>query len=274
MGTTLFLSAPMTNLAHRSLPSWWALVGFNAALLGIYALAAVFDARELAGHSVWLKPGKFALSFVLLFATMAWVVQRLSASVQQGRAARTTLAAMTVACWGEMAYLTLQAGRGVHSHYNNSTPWEAAMYTVMGIGAVILVLGIGAIGVLTARDHHARLGPALKAGIVWGFGLSAGLTLITAGYLSSQPGHFVGTPPPGAATVPIFGWSLAVGDLRPAHFLSLHAMQALPLLGWWMDQRATSRRTPSMRLAALAYTALTLGVFAQALMGLPLLPVV
>ena len=64
----------------------------------------------------------------------------------------------------------------------------------------------------------------------WGFILSFALTLITAGYMSSTGTH-VGSPAVGAATIPVMGWSASVGDIRPAHFLALHAMQVLPLAG-------------------------------------------
>jgi len=99
--------------------------------------------------------------------------------------------------------------------------------------------------------------------------LSAVATLITAGYLSSHGSHFVGTPSEAAAAIPLLGWSAEVGDLRPAHFLALHAMQVLPLLGLWLDRRG---RTAAAVLPAVAvgYAGLTLAVFVQALMGLPL----
>jgi hypothetical protein len=87
--------------------------------------------------------------------------------------------------------------------------------------------------------------------------------------MSAGTGHHVGTPSAGAATLPLVGWSAEVGDLRPAHFLSLHAMQALPLLGLWLDRRGAGARPVAW--AGALYAALTLGVFVQALMGLPLI---
>jgi hypothetical protein len=79
----------------------------------------------------------------------------------------------------------------------------------------------------------------------------------------------VGVPSAGAAEIPLLGWSGQVGDLRPAHFLALHAMQVLPLLGWWLDRRGQPARKTVWTVAAV-YAALTLAVFVQALMGLPL----
>ena len=247
----------------------WALTGFSLALLAGFGAAAVLDARVLAGDDVWLKPAKFALSFVLLYLTLALVVERLSAPVREGRTLRWTLAVMVVATVGEMAYIGAQAGRGVHSHFNIHTPAAALMYTLMGIGAVALVLAVGVIGVLAWRDRAARLGSGLRLGVGLGFVLSAVLTLVIAGYLGGHGSHHVGTPSADAARLPLVGWSLEVGDLRPAHFLALHAMQALPLLGLWLDRRGRDGRT-LLWAAAVGYAALTVGVFVQALMGLPL----
>lgn len=258
-----------TPSAVTSARTLWSLTALSAAMLAVFAAAALLDTRTLDGDDVWLKPAKFALSFVVLYATMALVVERLSAPVREGAGMRATLVVMIVATAVEMAYIAVQAARGVHSHFNLATPFEAAMYTVMGVGAVALVAGIGVVGALAARDRGAELGPGLRAGVGWGFVLSAVLTFVVAGTLGSQGSHFVGTPSPGAAAIPLVGWSAEVGDLRPAHFLALHAMQVLPLLGLWLDRRGLAARAP-IRRAAAAYAALTAAVFVQALLGLPL----
>jgi len=250
----------------------WALTGLSfALLLGCWA-AGLLDPRTLGGDNVWVKPGKFALSFVVLFATLAPVVERLSAPVRQGRTMQASTLALTMAFWGEMAVIGGRAARGEASHFNVGTPLDQGLYTLMGVGALSLVVAIAVIGWLAGRDPKARLGNGLRQGVALGFVLAAGLTLITAGALSSMGGHFVGTPSAQAGSWPLLGWSTEVGDLRPAHFLALHAMQALPLLGWWLDRRSVpaARASAVMRRAAWAYAALTAAVFVQALMGLPL----
>jgi hypothetical protein len=69
--------------------------------------------------------------------------------------------------------------------------------------------------------------------------------------------------------IPGLGWSGEVGDLRPAHFLALHAMQALPLLGWWLDRRGQPG-TRVLWVVAAVYALATAAVFGQALAGWPL----
>jgi hypothetical protein len=142
------------------------------------------------------------------------------------------------------------------------------MYGLMGLGAVALMVGTAVIGVAALRDPGARLGPGLRRGIGWGFILSCVLTLVTAGYMSARGTH-VGIAAAGAPVLPLMGWSGSVGDVRPAHFLALHAMQVLPLVGLLFDRTGIAAR--NMIWLALAYTGLTVAVFAQALSGLPLI---
>ena len=247
-----------------------ALLGFSLGLMLCLGAAAWLDTRELGGANLWLKPAKFALSFVVLYATLALVVERLSPAVQAHPVLRFTLPVMVLATWGEMAYIAGRAGQGLHSHFAVATPAEAMLYSLMGAGALSLVVGIAIVGWLAGKDTGARLGPALREGVLWGFGLSAVLTLLTAGYLAGNGGHYVGVPSSSAAVLPGVGWSGEVGDLRPAHFLALHAMQAVPAWGWWLDRRGWASKA-GVRAFAVVYTCGTLAVFAQALMGLPLI---
>ena len=174
---------------------------------------------------------------------------------------------MAVAMITELAYIIFMAAQQQGSHFNYSTPFTIMMYGVMGVGAVSLILGVAIFGYVALRDTEADFGPALRWGVGWGFMLSFAMTLVIAGYMSATGTH-VGTLVPGAATLPLMGWSATVGDIRPAHFLALHAMQALLLVGLWFDRRGIAAR--NMRWVALAYVVLTLAVFAQALAGLPL----
>jgi hypothetical protein len=156
------------------------------------------------------------------------------------------------------------------SHFNVGSPIAVTMYTLMGIGAVTLVIGIAIVGWQVGRDDAVRMKPQLRAGVQYGFLVSAITTFIIAGYLSSQPGHFIGVPTVDAPVIPFMGWSAQVGDLRPAHFIALHAMQALPLFGLWLD-RTGARSFVPMKIAALVYILVCATAFVQALMGQPLI---
>ncbi|MEM6696092.1 MAG: hypothetical protein AAF626_15650 [Pseudomonadota bacterium] len=268
---------PQSDLARALAPGtpdpWRALAALSAALLVVMLLWAVSgDPRVVSGGPVWAKPMKFAASFLVLFATIALVADRLSPPVRDGWPLRLIGLGMAVAMIAEMAWIVRQAARGADSHYNSETPFEALMYTtVMAGGAVYLVIAIGLIGWIAKRDPGARFGPATREGVWLGFVASFVLTLVVAGWLSNGSGPYEGVHPPGGATIPIMGWSGVTGDLRPAHFLALHAMQALPLLGLWLDRMGAARGIRSVRLATGAWVAATALLFVQAITGHPLI---
>ncbi|MDA4845137.1 hypothetical protein [Hoeflea poritis] len=243
------------------------------ALFLLSALWGFFDTRLIDGSPVWMKPLKFALSLAILFGTLEIVERRLSERVRNGWTLSITVLVMTAAFLSEMAYIFFQAAQAEDSHFNYSTPFHEFMYTVvMAGGAVALVACVGLIGWLVKRDDEADLSPVMREAIWLGFILSFVLTMIVAGFLSSNGGRFVGIHPEGAPTIPLFGWSGVTGDLRPAHFLSLHAMQVLPLLAFWLERRKVKRAIRVVRSVAVGYTLVTLTVFSMALAGIPLIP--
>lgn len=254
---------------NQSARQLWLLTGISVAMMALGLIWGAFETRLYQDALVWIKPFKFALSFVIYFATLALVVQRMSID---GRVLRATVGVVAAAFWFEMIYITLQAAQGQGSHYNTGDLYHGVMYGIMGVGAVSLVVGVAIIGVQVLRDTGPDIGRAgLSADLRWGIGigfiLSTVLTLITAATLSGMSGHFIGTPAVGAAVIPFFGWSATVGDLRPSHFLALHAMQVIPLLALWAD----GRRSAWVIGGAVIYAAVTMALYAQALMGLPLI---
>ena len=141
------------------------------------------------------------------------------------------------------------------------------MYSLMGVGAVILIALPVIIAWLAKSD--IAFGPATQSGIWWGAVISFVLTLVIGGYLGGNGSHFVGNQSNPELVLPFLGWSTEVGDLRPAHFLSLHALQVLPLIGLWADR--TDHGITTIWVAGFIYSALTIVLFIQALLGQPLI---
>ena len=137
----------------------------------------------------------------------------------------------------------------------------------MGVGAVVLIALPVVIAWLAKGD--IVFGPATQSGIWWGAIISFILTVIIGGYLGGNGSHFVGDQSNPELVLPFFGWSTEVGDLRPAHFLSLHALQVLPLIGLWADR--TDQGITTIWVAGFIYLALTVALFIQALFGQPLI---
>lgn len=242
------------------------LTAVSVALLAMTIVWAMVDGRVVEGQAAWVKPAKFALSFVVFFGTLALVEVRLSPAWRESALLRVVAGVTAAAMIGEMAWMTLMAAQGQGSHFNFATPFHEMMYSLMGLGAFLLVLGVAVVGVVVLRDGGARLTAPMRVAVGWGFVLTFVLTLITAFTMGSL-GRHVGLHPDGGAVIPLFGWSAVVGDLRPAHFLALHAMQVLPLVAWALRGRGG---VGAIWATGAVWTALTLAVFAQALAGLPL----
>jgi hypothetical protein len=243
----------------------------HAALGLTLVLAAVFlmDDRTLAEEAIWTKPLKFSASFAVFFGTLAMIVAQFSTEMRHALVLVAATAAGAAAFVFEQAYITAQAARAELSHFNESTPWHEAMYQAMGLGATALMVLVGVIGATAALDRGARFPAPLREGVWIGCLLTVVLTFWVAGELAGNGGRYIGRPTPGGPALPLVGWSMEVGDLRPAHFLALHALQVLPLVG--LLAQCNSTGVTPVRVAAVLYSLLTAVVFWQALQGVPLI---
>lgn len=228
-----WLQVPAMGLAERL---WWWSAGACLLLLCCVLAAGLLDGRQLDGSGVWVKPAKFSASLALHFATLALGSALLSNPWRSG----SLLALVAVVSVGaglvEMAWIIWQAGRAERSHFNISTSFHAVMWSVMAVGAVLLIAAAAMVGVMVAMDPGVRGGAVLRTGVALGFVGGTVLTLVTAFTIGAAMGRHVGVEVPGAARMPVTGWSLSVGDLRVAHFMATHMLQIVPvaalLLGW------------------------------------------
>ena len=241
------------------------------ALSGLLLIATLIwgqlDQRTLDGVPVWVKPTKFAVSFLVHFATLAIIVALMSPENAELRIVAGVGWVLATVFVAEMVYLIFQAVQAQHSHFNDTTSFHSMMYSLMGLGAVVLV-ALPVVIAWLAKDDIA-FGPATQSGIWWGAIISFVLTVIIGGYLGGNGSHFVGDQSNPELVLPFFGWSTEVGDLRPAHFLSLHALQVLPLIGLWADR--ADHGITTIWVAGFIYLTLTITLFIQALFGQPLI---
>lgn len=136
--------------------------------------------------------------------------------------------AFLVACTVEMGWIIAQAAQGQQSHFNDSTAVHRAMFSVMAFCAVIITGAAGAVALEVARDSGFGAPAPVKAGVVLGLLGGTLLTLITAFAIGARGSPYVGGVPEMSARMALTGWSLSSGDLRVAHFLATHMMQAVP----------------------------------------------
>jgi hypothetical protein len=261
----------MTNILrwHRPLMIFTAAMAVLAVIAGIGVFA---DPRVLTGAPIWLKPFKFAVSFVLYTSTLAWMLSLLPRRSRAARWAATVLLAMSVT---EIVVIVTQVIRGTTSHYNESSPLNAALWQVMGTSIMVLFVAHFVIGVVLLRQ---RLADRVSAHAVrWGLGLSL-LGMLAAVPMVTKPGidgavgaHSVGVAD-GGPGLPVVGWSTTGGDLRIGHFVGLHALQALPLLALLLGNRLDEAiRVRLLIVGGTVYAGLVAVLTWQALRGQPLL---
>ncbi len=266
-------TAFVEDLARRS-PALTA-TGLSLLLLLVpLALAGALDPRTVSGYPVWDKPMRFALALGLYALTLAFFAGWVDERARAGRTFRLSIAAGIACILFEQVWITLQAARGTTSHFNMGTPFEAAMWAFMGIGAVVLTAMAAVIGGLLWARPRAGLAPALRASAALGLVLTLPLTLLTAGTLASMGGYLVGEGSAAGAGLAVMGWSREAGDLRVPHFFATHALHAVPLMAAALIPiLGRERIAPSVGIA-VAYSVFVLAVFAQALNGRPFLPII
>ena len=268
-------SADTAALARRVEQTLLAGIGIQLAFMIPSLFAFLIDERLLNEVSVWSKPLKFQLSLIVLFGTLVLLLPILRVETRGGYLARATASTLALASTLEIAYMTIQAARGRASHFNDSTPIEAMLYSVMGVGAVTIVVSAFVFGWLIWRHGRADVGWGLRMGAAGGLMLGAVLTLITAGILGSGsiagPGHWVGGIRTDAGGLFLLGWSRTGGDLRVPHFFATHVMQAMPLLGLALDRFRPDMARPGIWLGAALSTAIVAATFLQAASGRPFL---
>jgi hypothetical protein len=247
---------------HRGL---FAFAVAMAVLTPVLAVLAVVDDRVLLGAPLWLKPLKFAISFVAYAGTLAWLLGRL-----RERALQRTGWVIVAASAVEMAIIVGQAARGVRSHFNADTAFDAALFSVMGATIVVLWFATLAVALRFLRqpDPDRAVGTAVRLGLVVTLvGLLEGFAMVALN------GHAVGVPD-GGPGLPLVGWSTTGGDLRIAHFVGMHALQGLPLLAAALaavGRLDENTRVRLVRIATAAWTGLVVLLTWQALRAQPLL---
>lgn len=234
-------------------------------------LAHAVDPRLFNGDNVWLKPLKFEISIAVYLLSFAVLLPLTSEAFQRSRLGRFTVWPVIGLLFFELVYIAWRASRGEASHYNQDGVAAIILYAAMGVAAVLFTAASGVLAYGLARRDAAPMPPALRRSLVLGLALTCGLGLLSGAIISSASGHTVGTPMPGAAVIPFFGWSLTAGDLRLAHFLALHAMQIVPAFALLASLLGRTIALRSVDTFALVYACVTATALIAALKARPLL---
>jgi hypothetical protein len=228
-------------------------IGFLIAI-GL-VLCSFFDQRELLGVSVWNKPIKFFLSVSIYFWTMGWLMENLN---QPKKVYRISILIFLLLS-GELITITFQAIQGEQSHYNITSYFDAALFQLMGI--MIFLNSVVAAWVLVLFTKVKTLPKGYLRAIQIGL-----IIFLIAGFegffMAGRLGHTVGAPD-GQEGIFFLGWAKAYGDLRVFHFIGLHSIQVLALIGWYFFKDQPRKIT----LVGLIYFILSSGTLWMALQG-------
>ncbi len=228
----------------------------HLALLALLAVLALVDDTALTGLNRWLKPMKFCASIAIYLASMAWYWPLVVASTGAKRVAAMLLAGTLII---EMVWIIGQAARGVRSHFNIESPLDGAAFQLAGL---VILINVATAGWVCWRTFQME-----SSAYVWGvrLGLASFVIFALEGIIMvRRMGHAVGVAD-GGPGLPGVNWSTTGGDLRIAHFLGMHALQILPVIGY------VTGRTGAVFVAFALWLALSAGALVQALSGRPLL---
>jgi hypothetical protein len=203
-------------------------------LSGIFHLGVfVVDGGRWEGPLSWRKPIVFGLSFGITLATLAWVMSFIRPRRVWGW---ILIGVFAVASVLEVGLITMQTWRGVPSHFNEDTLFDAAVFSAMGmlVAIVALVAVVVAVRALRSLDAPPSLALAIRLGLLLMLVSQAvGVQMIVEG------GNTFG----------------AEGALKVPHAFTLHVAQVLPALAILLlvSDSTEQRRVRIVSMAAIGY---------------------
>jgi hypothetical protein len=227
------------------------LVGYGMLMLIALLLTYLWslnDHRLIREVGVWVKPMKFMAATALFALTTVWVIKVAHSHVEQSNTYAWIVALLVLTSLFEVVYISFQASKASASHYNVSDPFHAFMFGVMGLAAIGLTASQAWLAWEIWKEQHGSNMPAETLGVVIGLTLTFVLSTISGFMLG-------GNQPPAGQGLPIVGWHL-YKDIRPAHFLGVHAQQLIPLLGLIAAKFMGPFSTTGLLLGSISYVAL------------------
>ncbi len=238
----------------------------HAVLFLIFLFLFFIDSREILGINAWIKPMKFALSISIYLLTFGWLLYYLP----NKKEIKFISIGITISMIVEMVLIALQAGRGITSHFNVSSAFNAAVFSTMGTFIFINTL-LNLYTLILFFIRKSSLSPAMlhawRAGLLLFFlgGISGGLMVTNMGHTISAAD--------GGPGLPFVNWSTEYGDIRVAHFFTLHGLQIIPLFTSLVLMRYVPESKINFMVIGffVVYASLCLGLHMQAMAGNALL---
>lgn len=235
-----------------------AVILIASALLHVVVLLAV--SGQWAGPVSLRKPITFGLSMGMLLWTLGWVIDRLPSKPRLERLLGTTLAASGLI---EVGLISVQAWRGVPSHFNYTTTADLLIFVAMGISIAFLsvCLVVTTVWAFRRPPAHPTVRLAVRAGLLLSLsGLGIGQWMIDLGNdVFERTDNVPEQLTAGAAGMP------AVAHAMGFHGIQVFIVAAL-VVGLLGLEAAMAQRV--VRLAVAGYSVLVLWTIVQAGAGL------
>ncbi|MEU4246264.1 hypothetical protein AB0F15_02525 [Amycolatopsis sp. NPDC026612] len=218
----------------------------------------------LATGGSWLGPLSmrkavtFGLSFGLTLASVAWATSFLTI---RPRLRTALLGAFTAASVTEVVLVSMQAWRGVPSHFDFETPFDTAVSMTLAAGGAVIILtviGFTATALVEPGPDAPSLRLAVRAGlVVLLVALATGAVMIGRGVVAARGGD------------PQLAYTTA-GSLKPLHAVAMHAILVLPALAWILrsTRYPEPRRLLVVRIAVAADAVLTAVIGVESFTGI------
>ncbi|WP_157437512.1 hypothetical protein [Actinoplanes subtropicus] len=223
------------------------LIGAVLIASGLFHVAVLIASGDTwEGPVSWRKPATFGLSFGLTLITIAWVGSYLPL---RERTRRLLLTVFAAACVIEVSLITVQAWRRVPSHFNMETSFDTAVSRVLAAGGGVLLLVIAALTLASWRPMPTvppSMRLALRSGLLsLDVALLIGAVMVVTAVLDIYHGNQAAAYAVGAH------W-------KPAHFVPMHGVLALPLLAWLLARTPLPERSRlhTVALAVAGYATL------------------
>ena len=227
-------------VGESSVPNLIGAVLFASGLLHLFALFAT--GSDWSGPLSLRKPALFGISAGVTVWSLIWVLKKLVPRQHDNRLAFFLAGGLLI----EVGLITVQQWRGVASHFNRSTPIDAAIESIML--SVVLAVAAG-IAWLCWRARWLRpmddaQAIAIRAGL-WllliSCGIGIGITIAGEWNLAAGRSPEI--------------WGRA-GVLKYPHGAVLHALQTLPFLAMLMRKVRVHHPALLMKSAVAAHVLL------------------
>jgi hypothetical protein len=234
-------------------------VGGLLSLSGLVHLSIlVISGGSWEGPLSLRKAATFGLSFGVTLLTIVWVTSWVRL---RERTRARLLGVFTFACTIETALVSLQAWRGVPSHFNIETPFDSLVARSLAAGGAVLIIVILTFLVAAFRANPS-VPQSLRIAIQTGF-LTLTSSLMVGALMIAKGMRLVlaGDAPRAYATG---------GTLKPTHAVTMHAILVLPALAWLLSfaDWSEERRVRVVTIGSVGYLLLVVVVSVQNASGL------